>query len=272
MSSYDSEIRRHYQSVARETGLSPASTMADLRTRELETQLIIRFLDLARDAQDRPRRRLTRVFDVGCGNGYTLSVIQQKFPQYELHGFEFTDELRVLAESRFANGHGARIHPADVRARNYSRGVLSDVIIVQRVLINLMDAGDQQLALENILASLNIGGHVLFIEAFAGGLQILNEARAEFGIEPIPPAEHNFLLPDDFFSNCSRLMPFAATTIPSNFLSTHYFTTRVLHPLALSDRPFVRNSHFVSFMSQALAQNVGDYSPVRAFAFMKSSS
>ena len=44
MRSYDDTIREHYRSVAEKAGLSETSTMADIRTRQLETELITRFV------------------------------------------------------------------------------------------------------------------------------------------------------------------------------------------------------------------------------------
>jgi hypothetical protein len=82
--------------------------------------------------------------------------------------------------------------------------------------------------------------------------------RAEPSLRPLSGAELDSNLPDDF--------------LPSNFLSSHFFVARVLHPLALDpSKPFSRNSHFVTFLSEALGKPVGDYSPIKAQAFKKSS-
>jgi hypothetical protein len=77
-------------------------------------------------------------------------------------------------------------------------------------------------------------------------------------------------LPDDFFQR-KDLTPLQLPNFhhPVNELSTHYFVSRVLHDLALSGRPFVRNSNFVRFMSAALPMGIGDYSPLRIYALQK---
>jgi hypothetical protein len=109
----------------------------------------------------------------------------------------------------------------------------------------------------------------VFIEAFSRQLDTLNEARAEFELPPIPPADHNLYLPDDFFAVSTLRRLEAPEVPPANFLSTHYYVTRVLHPGLIPDTAVKRNSEFVRFFSGALRQNVGDYSPLRLNAFEK---
>jgi hypothetical protein len=119
---------------------------------------------------------------------------------------------------------------------------------------------------------LNLRVSLLFIEAFQSGLDCLNEARAEFDLSPIPPANHNLYLSDEFFSRRVDLQPFSDERgqVAPNFLSTHYFVSRVFHPVILGNRQMKRNSHWVNFFSRALAPTIGDYSPVRAYAFERS--
>jgi hypothetical protein len=117
----------------------------------------------------------------------------------------------------------------------------------------------------------NSGGVLLFIEAFSSSLGRLNEARDEFDLPAIGPAHHNLYLQDDFF-NIPTLRTYQSDSfsVRPNFLSTHYFVTRVLHPIFIEDKPFKRNSEFVKFFTQALRQNVGDYSPLKLLAFERS--
>jgi SAM-dependent methyltransferase len=270
---YDEVIEQHYQGVAQKQGLSSTSTMADERTRELETDAIVKFVGLALESQ-MVKNTSANIMDVGCGNGYTLEVLAKKYKDHNFVGIEKSDNLRELASSRFKNSTNVNIFVGDVRDPDFSKHIKPDILICQRVLINLLDENDQKLALENIVNAVispgedHVGGALLFIEAFSTSLGTLNEARAEFGFEPIPPAHHNLYLPDDFFDN-PQLVPFAIDLLPSNFLSTHYYVTRVLHPLFSEGKAFKRNSEFVKFFSGALQQNVGDYAPLKMNAFKK---
>ena len=63
---YDEAVRRHYDHVGDEYGLSPQSTMADDISRQIETNAILTFVSSAAPHG--------RVADVVCCNGYTLSL------------------------------------------------------------------------------------------------------------------------------------------------------------------------------------------------------
>ena len=144
-----------------------------------------------------------------------------------------------------------------------------DIIICQRVLINLLDKQDQIKALKNILDSLKSGGILISIEAFSSNLTHLNLCRKELGLSIIPPAHHNLYLEDLFFE--TPLLNKEISEEGDNYLSTHYFITRVLHDVALkaTDSPFVRNSLFVDFFDKALPPGIGNFSPLKCMFFRK---
>ena len=263
---YDAAVEDHYRQVALEQGLSPRSTMLDDVTRETETQAITAFVASVLSQTQRP----FAVLDAGCGNGYSLSMLAGRFAGPQFVGVEKSEPLLALARSRFSAGGPVEVWDGDLRDRDFARGRRFDLVICQRVIINLLNIEDQRLALDNLLVACKDGGALLFIEAFKTPLDTLNRARGEFGLPPIPPAHHNLLLADDFFARAD-LQPFAAPdwTVPANFLSTHYFVTRVFHAAMLGERPLVRNSEFVAFFSRALPQSIGDYAPLKLCAFRK---
>jgi SAM-dependent methyltransferase len=262
---YDQTIQQHYKKVAEECGLSPASTMADEITRESESKAILQFVSESLKIRPQP----AVIMDVGCGNGYTLQRLSTTYSEQRFIGIEKSDELRSLAVSRFAEGNNVKILEGDIRRPDFAEKESVDVLICQRVLINLLNEDDQKSALRNIVNVVASGGTLLFIEAFSSALANLNAARGEFELTAIPPAHHNLYLADNFFE-LRQLKPWTSERLaPRNFLSTHYFVTRVLHPLHLGNKPLKRNSEFVRFFSQALKENVGDYSPLRLYMFEK---
>lgn len=286
-SGYDNTIRRHYDRVAEEKGLSPSSTMGDEVIRANETQTILKFVEsVAREHRVdaltnggyalRPNGDIgLTVLDVGCGNGYTIRQLIENIPQYRYVGMEYNEKMREQAETQLASFPSVQIIAGDLRdPRSISLELESvDILICQRVLINLMGLDDQKKGLNTILGLVRPGGALLFIEAFTSGLQNLNAARGEFEIEPIPPAPHNLYLPDDFFKHPALHYWRSETfNVPANFLSTHYFVSRVLHEMVLRIMKrdgFVRNSHFVRFLSDALPAGVGEYAPLRINTFQK---
>lgn len=260
---YDQVILDHYAQVSKQEGHLESCTMADQKIRELESKFI---LDSIRSFIAGNSTENIKLLDVGCGNGFTLDLVHREFPRIQISGIEYTPELRDLANKK---GLPSEILPGDVRDASTLPSE-QDVIISQRVLINLLDKEDQKRALRNIINSLRVGGFLIIIEAFASGLENLNKCRVELGLSQIPPAHHNLYLEDDFFASNEDVVE-VSTTIGSNVLSTHYFVSRILHDLALAatNSNFVRNSLFVSFFDDALPVGVGQFSPLKCHVLKK---
>lgn len=272
---YDDLIAEHYRNVAEQEGSKSTSTMTDIITREKETRAIVDFVgDSLIHRKVENNQQSAVIMDVGCGNGYTLEVLTRQYPKEKFIGVEKTKELRELAISRFENEERVLIMEGDIRDSNFATGNIPDILICQRVLINVLDENDQKEALRNIVHAvkkpnaLQSGGTLLFLESFSSSLTKLNEAREEFNLPAIKPAHHNLYLQDDFFK-IPELKVFVTDgcILPPNFLSSHYYVTRVLHPIFIKDKLVKRNSEFVNFFTHALQENVGDYSPLKLYVF-----
>lgn len=284
---YDETIVSHYDRIATEYGLSSRSTMEDEIVRKKETSIIRDFVEKAvrvrRGDSAQNSERTTRkngdkdliILDVGCGNGYTLKCLASDLPSYSYIGVEYNDKLRELALKQVTGIPNVKVLSGDLRIRegiNIKNNSI-DILLCQRVLINLLSDRDTKTALNNILSLVKPNGKLLFIESFTSGLAHLNDARKEFGLEPIGPAYHNKYLDDEFFSH-PDLQPcqIADFNIPKNILSTHYYVSRVLHAALLQQlqqSDWKRNSHFVKFLSTALPDGVGDYAPLQFHYFTK---
>lgn len=264
MASYDEVILQHYASVADKQSHDDSCTMDDHAIRALETSFLIN--SISSELCKRNSQPRISIADYGCGNGYTLVKLSEEFSNVNFLGFEYTPELRAIANKK--SGIPSKVLPCDVRdAESLPQEV--DIVVCQRVLINLLDPDDQKVALNNIINSLSPGGLLLSIEAFSRNLDVLNICRSELGLRPIPPAHHNLYLNDDFFEVPSLISESSKEVV--NYLSTHYFVTRVLHDVALASTqaPFVRNSLFVQFFDSALPTGVGEFSPLRCNIFRK---
>ena len=273
--SYDEIIAKHYKKVAQEEGDKSSSTMADIITREKETRAIVKFLGASlkrRKAENNKDPAL--IMDIGCGNGYTLEVLANQYPKEKFIGVEITKELRELAILRFKDMENVSIMEGDIRNSTFAAGKTADILICQRVIINLLNEKDQRQALQNIVSVVKkpdtkqSGGTLLFLESFSSPLSKLNEAREEFDLPAIKQAHHNLYLQDNFY-DITELKKFIIDdyAFPENFLSTHYYITRVLHPIFIKDKRIKRNSEFVNFFTRALQENTGDYSPLKLYLF-----
>jgi SAM-dependent methyltransferase len=275
---YDEKIISHYNKIAEKCGLSSQSTMEDEIVRKKETMII---RDFVANIANESRSDLTQngkdliILDAGCGNGYTLKCLAGDLTSYSYIGVEYNDKLRDLALQQVTGMANVRVLSGDLRKRETIniKNESVDILLCQRVLINLLSDHDTKIALNNIVSLVKPNGRLLFIESFTSGLANLNNARMEFGLEPISPAYHNKYLDDDFFSHPDlQPCPMPYFNIPRNILSTHYYVSRVLHAALLQQlqqSDWKRNTHFVKFLSAALPDGVGDYAPLQFHFFSK---
>ena len=256
MSSHiDDLIRKHWTSQAEIHGAATTCGMEDeiIRAKELEAISTFVALQLAET------RRAHKVLDLGCGNGFTLEQLSKAHPRHGFWGIDYSLELLSIARRRI----DCDVARADARALPFPRAFF-DIIYSERCLINIPDSPGQEVALEEIARVLAPGGHYLMIEAFTDGHANYNKARRECGLPEVDVAFHNkYIEKDLFLAAANRHFTVVPETGPlqRNFLSSHYFISRVLYPLT-TKADFVRNSEFVKFFS-GLAP-MGNYSPIQA--------
>ena len=106
--------------------------MQDKKIRKIETDFILEEISKC--------KKKSRILDIGCGNGYTLSRISKKFQSLELYGFEQNELLANLAKKELKKK--AKIMIKDIRKLKSKNKF--DLIICQRVLINLLNKNDQK--------------------------------------------------------------------------------------------------------------------------------
>jgi len=266
MENYDDKIKSHYNDVAEKYGDSSSSTMLDDQIRSIETKSINIIISEILKNNNKP----INIVDIGCGNGFTINELLKIYPNYNFLGVENNQKLMEISANRFNYSDNVKIIKGDIRLEGFLNGYSPDIVICQRVLINLLNKKDQEDALEIIISSLNNGAILIFIEAFRKGLTNLNIVRDEFSLDPIKMSHHNLYLEDDFFINkkINTINKFL-DLVPINFLSTHYFISRAFYPGIIGNGNFKRNSEFAKFFSQSLKPNIGDYSPLRFNCFKK---
>lgn len=262
--SNDEVILEHYRKQAEEHQLDPSSTMLDETTRQLEIDAVVSCLSAIMTPAD-----AVDVLEVGCGNGYLLSIIRERFPGSQLTGVEYSPEMLALARRRAIPE--CTLHLGDVRALELPTGSC-DVVVSERCLINLLVEEEQEKALEEIHRILRPGGHLVLIEAFTDGAAALNRARSELGLAENSVPYHNLWFDKQRFrsfieSKFEDVTAAGSTALPpGNFLSTHYFVSRVLYP-AVTKREILYNTEFVKFFRGLPPQ--GDLSPIQLFFLRK---
>ncbi|MEK6730684.1 MAG: class I SAM-dependent methyltransferase [Pseudomonadota bacterium] len=258
-------IQTHYNKEATNKGSSKESTMHDIFIRDKEIEFIFNTIDKTYKKQD---KNLT-ILDVGCGNGYLLSQLSARYPDFKFHGLEFNKELYKLASERTLKN--VQLIQDDCRKDNFKPNSF-DIVISERVLINLLSKEDQITAIEKIYTILNTDGIFIMIESFIEPLVNLNKAQQELCLTEMKPAYHNNYLSESIIDEMKNTgFTEINTSIPQNYLSTHYFTARVLHESLRPENAPIRNTEFVKFLDAAFPPAIGNYSPLLFRVFTKNS-
>jgi ubiquinone/menaquinone biosynthesis C-methylase UbiE len=258
---YEGVILDHYRKEAEVYQADASSTMRDQITRGREVEAIVSALRHLRGS-GAPVRQL---LDIGCGNGYLLEEIRRRMGDVSLSGLEYTPELVQIARER--NVENCEIVQGDVRHIPFAEAS-HDVVVTERCIINVMDQDDQAKSLNEVARILRPGGYYICIEAFTDGLENLNAARRELGLEPNDMPYHNLWFDKAWFLEtiaphfevANETAGASAEIAPPNFLSSHYFMSRAVYP-AVTRAEIVYNSHFVSFFS--FLEPKGNYSPIQ---------
>lgn len=266
--SKDKIIENHYTNVAKNFGLSGRCTIQDpiIRTHEISffkneiAQFIAKF------------ERNPVVLDLGCGNGYTIEELASYFPNAYFVGLEPHPELLKLAQARdipnakFEMGNALNPHYQDFAF---------DIIITERVLVNLTSDQQQETAFKNIANNLVPGGNYLMIESFVEPLQKLNKIRRENLLgEELKQSDHNLYMK---FTLLRKLIKYGLFTQQSDFmdeLSPHFFLSRVFHPLTRQEGSKMKENTLIEILenSGSFHQLKGQFlSPIQFMKFAKNS-
>lgn len=253
---YRSLVKKHYKKEAKEHGQALTSAMADVNTRRLE---IVNLLSYLKDGE--------KCLEVGCGNG-SGSIEISKEKKIDLTGIDFSRELISLAQKQPIKGIKGKIKFLEQDILKLGIENKFDCVFTERCIINLLSWDDQKKALRNMTRALKKGGRLILLEACRDGLEELNRARQEIGLRIIPPAYHNLHL------DKRLVVEYLATeklkfVEENNFLSTHYFGSRVLYPALarVAKKDVIYNSSFVNFFASLPAY--GNYAHIKILFFKK---
>lgn len=255
---YDKKIKKHYDKIANKSKTSKFSTMADGYVRDQETNFIIKII--------KNEKKKLNILDIGCGNGYTLSKIFMLSKKNLLQGTDINESLLKIANKRLLNK--AKIIRGDIRVFNKSFQNKFDILLCQRVLINILSESDQKKSLKNIISYLKKKGKLIVIESFDSGLKKLNSIRVKFNLKKIKPKFHNKYLKDNFF-NTKKLLKLKEEY---KNLSKHFFNARFLDALYLklkNKKNFESNSKFVKFLDNSILEMSNNYSHLKFLLFKK---
>lgn len=255
--------QRLYREHAATHGTGPLAGVQDFYVRSQETSAILRTLETIWTSRTSPQ-----ILEVGCGNGTLLAALH-------LAGYgDLTamDSLPEFVELARRQETGARVTVGNVRRLEYPSNSF-DVVISERVVINLASADDQRASVGEMARVLRPGGHLIMLEAFTEPWQAINAARGEFDLPPLPmPAHNRWLTEHELTAWDPRLRPQPVAT-PRGFLGGYYYAARVLHDVLLRavGRSFTgSDSSFVRMLAPVLPAE-REYSIIQFLCFQKES-
>jgi len=244
-----------YKQEASRHGESGTSTIQDIRTRQLEMQQIFSYVS---DGM--------RVLEVGCGNGYVAAALVTR-KAVELDAFDYSDDLVQIAKGREIAGTRGTVRFRRGDILELDAPTTYDLIFTERVLQNLTSWEEQKKALGNIARALKPEGRFVMEECFWSGLNNLNAARQELGLQAIAESWHNLYFHDDKVRDTCDASGLDFVE-ENRFLSGYYFGSRVLLPALVPEGTKVSSTSILNDYFCALPP-AGDFSPMKILVFSK---
>jgi ubiquinone/menaquinone biosynthesis C-methylase UbiE len=193
----------------------------DLILKRIEMQIILQY---TRDGQS--------ILDVGCGNGITAFTLLDAL-NVEVTGIDYASKMIEDANERLKRRPTedqavASFAVGDVKDLSRVEAIKNrkfDLIITERVLINLSSWQEQCDAMRGIMGLLKPDGVYLMIENIDEGLQSINRLRSAIGLSAIEKPWHNRYLRKEEV----QAVDFAEMIEYRDFTSAYYLLSRVVN-------------------------------------------
>ena len=263
----------HYREQAVKWKDDARSTMEDETIRNLEVDKLVETVGLLIARSSKYAEEFS-ILDLGCGNGYTVGVMSEKFPA-KFTGFDMSDDMLDVAINRDLPGVDFKV--CDITIEEDAPEAAFDIVYTERCLINILDEGEQIRAMYSVCRMLKPGGFYVMMESFQDGTELTNKARMELGIDPIGPPFHNLFFDKnrlfEAINPIFHVVDFADIRgnghhgkEDQHFLSSYYFMSRVFYP-SVTQADVVRNTEFVKFFS--FLPPMGEYAPTQCVLLQK---
>lgn len=186
-------------------------SIIDRNLHQLEMDFVSRFLQ--------PDDKMA---DIGCGGGLATMAYAEKVR--ECTGIERSDHLRQEARERLAGSDIKNLEFIDGDVLALEAEAEYDVVVTQRMLINLPSWDYQAKAIDNIYRALKPGGKYVLLENTWDGQDSMNSFRSAAGLKEIPLHWHNEYID---FDQLSEFMAPRFDLLCREGFNLYYFLTRI---------------------------------------------
>lgn len=258
-------IQTYWEQRAKQQASSPTATTNDVYMRNLEIKTLI---ETCRELNLQAGQAL----DLGCGDGYSTVAVAEGIDGFSFLGIDYSESMINSAQERLNEVPalqsrvrfmvGDAIHIGEICA-----GQKFDLVISDRVLINLETVDVQYNTMAQIAELLREDGYYLAIENFVEGQKVLNETRRSMGLSEIPVRWHNlFFRKNEFIEHAKESFDLLEL---KEFASSYYFATRVIYSRMcqmLGEEPDYH--HSIHQLAGELPC-IGNFSPVKLAVLRK---
>lgn len=201
------------------------------------------------------------VCDMGCGEG-EATLEYSRIPGVRVLGVDNSLTRLELAQKRLSGLENVKLRQASVFDSAIGQ---FDVVVSQRMLVNLSSWDEQKRGLLALMTLVRPGGRVLLSEGSLNGFSELNDFREDMGLPPIPIPAHNVFISDADLQSYAVDIGLKLSCFTG--IGTYYLLTRGVQPALTKDIRW--DSEFNTRASRIDIPWTARYSRIKQWCFIR---
>jgi len=193
-------------------------TIKDLYYRDLNINFASQYLT-----------KTQKVLDIGCGNGY--NTVKYAKHVKEIDGVDYSSRMIKSAKAKLKRSKLRNLTFETGNVLKFDPKKKYDVIIAERLLVNLQTFDQQKQAIKNIHTWLKSKGLYIMAEASFQGHDKLDELRNTFGLPKVKKHWHNLYIDE------VGIAPFLKKhfkIVKIQRFGMYNFISKIIHPLLVN--------------------------------------